>query len=270
MPHIIASKLGYFWQNTIFKKIILPFRENVKSPPLHSDELCRWNLLRTYTLHRTSLYMLSFLALFQKIQIFKFQFADFKRPLHLSPIRWLCRSFFIGYYSVGETIIGRPSLTLGDFAEEAKHLFENDPNFGSLLKNSLSFFVGDVGKPLAIGSIVCILLSTPIAYLAGYLLALLFAQRRTKTAAKKTINLLAKIFFLPNIAMYIDEICVESLHSGGTAVPLDMGRAYRTLFYARLRKRRTSFPNGTINWTALKSRWYPISMSARDRSKIGA
>ena len=60
-----------------------------------------------------------------------------------------------GYYSVGETIIGRPSLTLGDFAEEAKHLFENDPNFGSLLKNSLSFFVGDVGKPLAIGSIVC-------------------------------------------------------------------------------------------------------------------
>lgn len=184
MPHIIASKLGYFWQNTIFKKIILPFRENVKSPPLHSDELCRWNLLRTYTLHRTSLYMLSFLALFQKIQIFKFQFADFKRPYicHQSA-GYAVRSLRLLFG--GETIIGRPSLTFGDFAEEAKHLFENDPNFGSLLKNSLSFFVGDVGKPLAIGSIVCILLSTPIAYLTGYLLALLFAQRRTKTAQKK-------------------------------------------------------------------------------------
>lgn len=184
MPHIIASKLGYFWQNTIFKKIILPFRENVKSPPYIAMSFAVGTFCGLIPCIGQAYICFLFWLFFKKFKYLNFSLL-ISSALTFVTNPLVMPFVLYGYYSVGETIIGRPSLTFGDFAEEAKHLFENDPNFGSLLKNSLSFFVGDVGKPLAIGSIVCILLSTPIAYLAGYLLALLFAQRRTKTAQKK-------------------------------------------------------------------------------------
>lgn len=98
----------------------------------------------------------------------------------------LTMSFVLfGYYMAGCFALSKKTISFSDFIDNAKDIIEKSTDWIGVIKNGIQFTLDDIGSPMLVGAIICIIIITISVYVLTYIIASYIVKYRNKEALLK-------------------------------------------------------------------------------------